>query len=348
MRLALSGLAVVVMLFCGLALAAEQRYVYDNLGRLIAVVDEAGNATTYSYDPAGNLISVTRQGGGGALAVTAFTPDRGKAGDAITILGAGFLPGAAANTVTFNGTPATVSSATASAIVATVPVGATSGPVTVSNANGSAASGQSFTVLVAPVISAVTPAMVARGMSTRVEIGGSSLRFASSVVFAQPGIVATILPGGSDQLLPVTLNVGPSVPAGAYVFSVSNPAGTSQSGTVTVTVGIRPTGAAFSVARPLTVFAPSPAQLNPVGSSASVAAAVSVFAPAAAQIAPSGSAMSVGRPVSVFVPAAAQIAPSGAAMTVARSVSVFAPLSSQVAPSGSAMSVTPPVSVSMP
>ncbi len=280
MRLALSGLAVVVMLFCGLALAAEQRYVYDNLGRLIAVVDEAGNATTYSYDPAGNLISVTRQGGGGALAVTAFTPDRGKAGDAITILGAGFLPGAAANTVTFNGTPATVSSATASAIVATVPVGATSGPVTVSNANGSAASAQAFTVLVAPVISSITPQVVAQGLATRVQVGGANLAFASSITFAQPGITATILAGATDQSLPLNVVVEASVPPGSYGFSVSNTAGTSSSGAVALTVGIRPTGSATATTNPFSIFLPQPQQMAPpVGDSTSVTQPLSVSMP---------------------------------------------------------------------
>jgi len=295
---------MVVMLFCGLALAAEQRYVYDNLGRLIAVVDEAGNATTYTYDAAGNLISVTRQGGAGAVAVTALTPDRGKAGDAITILGAGFVAGAAANTVAFNGTPAAVSSATASTIVATVPVGATSGPVTVSNANGSAASAQSFTVLVAPVISSITPQLVGRGVATRVQIGGANLAFASSVIFAQPGIAATILAGATDQSLPLNVVVDPSVPAGSYGFSVSNAAGTSSSGAVVVTVGIRPIGSATATTTPFSIFLPHRAQVAPPpGDSTSFTKPMSVFLPQASQLAPpAGDSTSVTQPLSIFLP----------------------------------------------
>lgn len=36
-------------------------YVYDDLGRLVAVIDKDGNAATYSYDAVGNLLSISRQ-----------------------------------------------------------------------------------------------------------------------------------------------------------------------------------------------------------------------------------------------------------------------------------------------
>jgi YD repeat-containing protein len=38
------------------------QYVYDDLGRLVKVVDQNGNVATYNYDAAGNLLSITLRG----------------------------------------------------------------------------------------------------------------------------------------------------------------------------------------------------------------------------------------------------------------------------------------------
>ena len=47
-----------VCLAASFASQAGERFVYDDLGRLIEVVDEAGNQTTYTYDAVGNILSV--------------------------------------------------------------------------------------------------------------------------------------------------------------------------------------------------------------------------------------------------------------------------------------------------
>jgi YD repeat-containing protein len=39
------------------AIAADIIYIYDELGRLVGVVDPAGDAVTYRYDAVGNLLS---------------------------------------------------------------------------------------------------------------------------------------------------------------------------------------------------------------------------------------------------------------------------------------------------
>jgi uncharacterized protein (TIGR03437 family) len=80
-------------------------------------------------------------------AVSGFTPTSGPAGTSVTISGTNFT---GATAVRFNGAsaPFTVSSATA--IQATVPAGATNGPVSVTTAAGTAASGSTFTVAAAP------------------------------------------------------------------------------------------------------------------------------------------------------------------------------------------------------
>lgn len=311
MALRQQGMGSARLLACGGALllafvafaspAATVQYVYDELGRLIAEIDPSSETTRYTYDAAGNLLSVSRNSSA-QLSIVSFFPDHGKAGDAVTIFGSGFIPDPAQNTVSFAGTPATVTSATATSLATTVPPGAVTGPVTVTNANGSATSAQAFTVVAPAIITAVSPNIVGRGFITRVQISGSNLEFTSSVTFAQAGITAKLLPGVTDQSLPVDISVSASVPAGFYSFSVTNASGTTHSGSVTVKVGITPTEDSMSVAQPVSVFLPSSAQTAPSGSSMSVAQPVSVFLPSSAQTAPSGSVMSVTQPVSVSMP----------------------------------------------
>jgi len=84
--------------------------------------------------------------------VTGMSPSAGEAGATITIVGANFDITPANNTVKFNGTPATVTAATATSITAIVPSGATSGTVSVTTAGGTAASAGRFTLGV-PVLS---------------------------------------------------------------------------------------------------------------------------------------------------------------------------------------------------
>jgi hypothetical protein len=75
--------------------------------------------------------------------ITSLSGYSGDPGKKVTIQG-GNLGGAIA--VTFNGTPATISSDTAKKIVTHVPAGATSGFVTVTTSAGVATSSEAFTV----------------------------------------------------------------------------------------------------------------------------------------------------------------------------------------------------------
>jgi gliding motility-associated-like protein len=65
------------------------------------------------------------------VSVTNFSPGLGVEGTYVTIYGTGFDPTAANNTVKFNGTTATVISGSADSLAVIVPVGAASGPVSV-------------------------------------------------------------------------------------------------------------------------------------------------------------------------------------------------------------------------
>src|SRR5262249_52661843 len=115
------------------------QYVYDELGRLVAVIDANGNAAVYNYDAVGNILSIARYTSS-QVAVSSFTPKLGPVGTPVTISGTGFSATASQNTVSFNGVTANVTSATPNQLIVTVPTGATTGPISVTTPAGSATS----------------------------------------------------------------------------------------------------------------------------------------------------------------------------------------------------------------
>ncbi|WP_187299424.1 IPT/TIG domain-containing protein [Nitrospira moscoviensis] len=153
--------------------AADISYVYDHLGRLIAVIDPATDTAVYSYDAVGNLTGITRQSSG-TLAVFQFTPSGGPVGTTVTIYGTGFSATPASNTVKFNGTTATVLTASTTVLTATVPNGATTGPISVTVAGTTATSVSSFTTGsgAAPTITSFSPTVGAFG--TTVTLTGTN------------------------------------------------------------------------------------------------------------------------------------------------------------------------------
>jgi YD repeat-containing protein len=172
--------------------AASPSYVYDDAGRLIAVIDPAGDTAVYSYDAVGNLLGITRQPST-TLAILNFTPKSSPIGTVVTIHGTGFDPTPSQNTVTFNGTTASVTSALTTQIVTPVPGGATSGPIGVTTPSGSTTSVASFTVTTAgaptapPTITSFTPTIGVPG--TAVTITGAN--FSPTVTDNQAVFIAT-------------------------------------------------------------------------------------------------------------------------------------------------------------
>jgi sugar lactone lactonase YvrE len=81
-----------------------------------------------------------------APTVLQFSPASGQAGTNVTITGTNFAASTSGNIVKFNGTPATIVTATASSLVVVVPAGATTGKITVSVGGQSATSVTDFTV----------------------------------------------------------------------------------------------------------------------------------------------------------------------------------------------------------
>lgn len=79
--------------------------------------------------------------------IAGFAPTSGTIGVLVTINGAGFSSTPGSNVVTFNGVPATVTTATVAKLTVLVPLGATSGPIRVSVNGQVATSASPFTVL---------------------------------------------------------------------------------------------------------------------------------------------------------------------------------------------------------
>ena len=160
-RAMMKRLRAALLLLCAcLPLAAQSsnpiQYFYDDLGRLTKVVDQNGNVATYSYDAAGNITSIQRSTVSvNAPAIFSFAPQSGPIGQTVTIQGQGFSATPTSNTVQFNGTGASVMTASATSLTVTVPYGSQSGPIVVSVNNQSVTSDTSFTVT-AGTLSSIT------------------------------------------------------------------------------------------------------------------------------------------------------------------------------------------------
>ena len=161
--------AISMLWVCSLAAQSGIDYLYDELNRLVAVVDPSGDTAVYAYDAVGNILSISRHASS-QVSIVAFFPDAGPIGTVVTILGTGFSATPSQNTVTFHGTTATVSSATTTRLVVAVPSGATTGTIGVTSPNGSASSATSFTVTSsgAPSITSFTPTIGIWGTSVSV------------------------------------------------------------------------------------------------------------------------------------------------------------------------------------
>lgn len=100
--------------------------------------------TATNSDPLGSTI--TPQAVVLPATITAINPTSGKAGDVVTITGTNFGTTISDNLVKFNGTVATVKTATATVLTIEVPSGATTGPVSLSVNGAATITGPNFTV----------------------------------------------------------------------------------------------------------------------------------------------------------------------------------------------------------
>ncbi len=192
-----------------------------------------------------------------APTVTGFNPSSAPVGARVTVSGTNFID---VTGVAFNGTPALVNSLTSDTqLTATVPAGATSGPISVTNPGGTGSSTSSFGVIVvaAPTVSGFSPASGAIG--TGVTITGANFDWATSVTFNSVAaafikvddgqITATVPAGATSGFIAVTSPSGTGTSASS--FAVTWPAPTVSGiapasgpvGTVVTVTGTHLTGA---------------------------------------------------------------------------------------------------------
>lgn len=163
-RLILSGL--VCLLAVNLVLAQQVTYIYDELGRLVGVIDPNGEAATYEYDAVGNILSIGRIPAS-TLKIIEFTPDKGPAGTQVTIHGKGFSGVPGQNTVKFsNNKTATVISESPTELTVEVPSMAFTGPIKVEAQSQTDTSTSDFVIAsddTPPAIVSFSPSIVAPG-----------------------------------------------------------------------------------------------------------------------------------------------------------------------------------------
>lgn len=150
-------------------------YSYDGAGRVAGVVDSINSGVIYNYDAAGNILSIAKKSAS-LVSISSFAPVNGPVGTTVNIYGSGFSTTPNQNLVAFfNNVAATVTSATPTSLVVTVPAGVATGKIKVTVGSSSATSTTSFTVTSSnglPSITNFTPAIATPG--TTVTINGSN------------------------------------------------------------------------------------------------------------------------------------------------------------------------------
>ncbi len=134
-------------------------------GAIFITLTDAANGGTptvlnWAYtDMNGNVLHTgTRNCGAGPapspVSIGSFSPTSGAVGASVTISGSGFT---GTTSVSFNGTPAAFTVDSDAQLSTTVPVGATSGPISVATPGGTATSSSTFTVIGAGSVLTFTP-----------------------------------------------------------------------------------------------------------------------------------------------------------------------------------------------
>ena len=144
-------------------------------------------------------------------AITNLSAASGYVGESITITGIAFGAAQGTGSVTFNGTAATITSWTDTSIVCTVPVGATTGDVVVTNDYGYVSGGTAYTVKDLPIATAIGSGCPGDGVTIDGTDFGAvqgtvafDVTAASIVSWANTQIVVTVPTGAVDCTVTVT------------------------------------------------------------------------------------------------------------------------------------------------
>jgi hypothetical protein len=179
-------------------------------------------------------------GGGGGVSAGSAVPNvlgQDASWREVKINGSGFTTGttvALGAGVTVNST--TVTSPTLLTLKVSVAPSAAVGPrdVVVSAPGGSGTCAGCFNVAVAPTVSAISPATLARGTTSTVEISGADFSGSMAVSVSGTGVTAGPVTRLSDTLLRVDLTTAPDAPTGPRTVTVRN--GNAGRGYTTLTI----------------------------------------------------------------------------------------------------------------
>jgi hypothetical protein len=210
----------------GTAFSGASAVTFNGSSASYTVISDTSIQATVPPGATTGPISVTTAGGTANSAnnftvtaspptITSFAPASGPVGTSVQITGTAF---SGASSVTFNGVNASFSVTSATMIQATVPSGATTGPISVTTPGGMANSASNFTV--APTITSLAP--TSGPVGTSVQINGTNFGGASSVTFNGVSASFTVTSSTTIQA---------TVPAAATTgaISVTTPGGTATS-----------------------------------------------------------------------------------------------------------------------
>lgn len=169
------------------------------------------------------LIILAGCGSSGA-SLSSFSPSSGTVGTTVTITGDDFDPTAANNSVTFNGTAATVSSSTRTQIVTTVPSGATTGPISVTVNGKKTTFSTDFTVI--PSISSFSPLSGTSNTTVTITGDGFSTTKSENIVKFN-GTTAVVTSSSSTS---ITTSVPSGASSGQITVTVNGQAAISSTG----------------------------------------------------------------------------------------------------------------------
>jgi hypothetical protein len=160
-------------------------------------------------------------------ALSGFSPTAGPVGTTVTLVGADLDT---TTQLTFAGRVAAFTVASPSQVIATVPAGATSGPIMVTTPGGTATSQGSFTVTVPPTITIATPAEGATIPATSVQVRGMVTSSLPDVGVSVNGFPAQV--NGGQWIVEVPLETGSNV----LTATALDTTGAQATASVTVTV----------------------------------------------------------------------------------------------------------------
>jgi len=229
-----AAFAVLFILLGEPVLAQSVRYEYDLRGRLIQVTAPDGTVTRYQYDDSGNILKVENSPSS-VFAISTYSPNSGKTGDTVTISGTGL---ASVSAVYFNGVSATFSLSGATSLSATVPAGATSGPLTLTSGGQTVLLGNFAVLSTVPALRKFSTPVAAPGMTVSLSGSGFDVQTDGENTVTVNGVNARIAAVAADRL---DFVVPPSSVPPAPVGQPGTPA----------TVSVRTRGGTSTVSYPL-------------------------------------------------------------------------------------------------